>query len=64
MSGLDGDGRLFVLDRDELEACVSKGVIGQKELAWIEEQEKRIQANLRRMIADLERLCSTCPTVV
>jgi hypothetical protein len=61
---VDRDGRVFVLDRDELEACVLKGVVGQTALAWIEEQEKRIQANWTRMIADLERLFSTCPTVV
>jgi hypothetical protein len=61
---VDRDGRVSVLDRDELAACVSKGVVGQEALAWIEEQEKRIQANWNRMIAELDHLCSTCPTMV
>jgi predicted RNA-binding protein associated with RNAse of E/G family len=61
---VDGDGHVSVLDRDELEACVLKGVVGQTELAWIKKQENRIQANWNRMIADFDHLCSTCPTVV
>jgi len=61
---VDQNGHVSVLDRDELEECALKGVVGQTELAWIEEQEKRIQANWNRMIADLDRLCTTSPTVV
>jgi hypothetical protein len=61
---IDRNGHVSVLDRDELEACVSKGVVGQTEVAWIEEQEERIRANWDRMIADFDRLCSTCSTVV
>lgn len=61
---VDHDGHVTVLDRDEVDECVSKGVIGQEALARIEEQEKRIRADWNRMIAELDRLCSTCPTVV
>jgi hypothetical protein len=61
---VDREGQVTVLDRDEVEECVSKGIIGRETLARIEEQEKRIRADWNRIIAELDILCSTCPTVV
>jgi hypothetical protein len=53
---IDPAGRLSVLDRDEVETCAAAGVIGVKDLAWIEDQEHRITKNAGRIISDFERL--------
>lgn len=50
------DGKLTILDRDEVEACAAKGVIGEQDLAWIARQEQEITKNWRQIISDFDRL--------
>lgn len=53
---IDSQGRLTILDRDELEACAQEGKIGEQDLAWIAQQEKLITENGNRIITDFDRL--------
>ena len=53
---IDAAGRLTVLDRNEVKACASEGVIGAKDLAWIELQEHEITENAGKIISDFDRL--------
>ncbi len=53
---IDAEGRLSVLDRDEVEACLTKGVIGKQDLAWIALQEREIIENWRQIISDFDLL--------
>jgi predicted RNA-binding protein associated with RNAse of E/G family len=53
----DPRGRLTVLDRDEVAECAAKGIIGEQDLAWIEQQEKLVTENRARIISDFDRLC-------
>jgi predicted RNA-binding protein associated with RNAse of E/G family len=53
---IDPEGCLTILDRDEVEACAGKGVIGEKELVRIARQEKEIVANWKSIISDFNRL--------
>jgi predicted RNA-binding protein associated with RNAse of E/G family len=53
---IDAAGRLTVLDRDEVEVCAAEGVIGAKELAWIDLQEHEIAENAGKIISDFDRL--------
>jgi hypothetical protein len=43
---------MTILDRDEVEACAAKKVIGEKELTWIAQQEQEILENWRQIISD------------
>jgi len=53
---IDDEGRISVLDRDEVEGCVADGIIGNEEVSWIRRQEKNIIRNWRKIIADFESL--------
>jgi protein associated with RNAse G/E len=53
---IDAAGRLTILDRDEVEDCAGKGVIGEKELMWIARQEKEIIENWTEIISDFNFL--------
>ena len=49
-------GQLKILDRDEVEDCRAKGVIGEKELRWIARQEKKIIENWKQIISNFDQL--------
>jgi protein associated with RNAse G/E len=53
---IDPDGRLAVLDRDEVEECAARNVIGEPELTWIARQEQDIRENWRQIISDFDCL--------
>jgi predicted RNA-binding protein associated with RNAse of E/G family len=53
---IDAEGQITILDRDEVEECEMKGVIGEKELRWIARQEKEITENWKRIISDFNFL--------
>jgi len=53
---IDADGQMTILDRDEVEDCAGKGVIGEKELRWIAQQEKEIIENWKKIISDFNLL--------
>ena len=53
---IDPAGQITILDRDEVEDCADKGVIGEKELMWIERQEQEIVENWRQIISDFNLL--------
>jgi hypothetical protein len=53
---IDVDGQAMVLDRDEVEACASDGIIGEEDLAWIARQEREILEQGKSIIAALETL--------
>jgi protein associated with RNAse G/E len=53
---IDAAGQLTILDRDEVEDCAGKGVIGEKELMWIARQEKEIIENWTEIISDFNFL--------
>ena len=48
---IDEDGELTILDLDEVDECVAKGVIGEQDLAWIARQEQDIIKNWRQIIS-------------
>ncbi len=51
---IDGEGLVTVLDRDEVEACVGMGVLGEQDLAWIGRQEREIIENWSQIISELD----------
>ena len=53
---IDADGQITILDRDEVEDCKAKGVIGEKELIWMALQEQEIVKNWKRIISDFNIL--------
>jgi predicted RNA-binding protein associated with RNAse of E/G family len=53
---IDAAGQITILDRDEVEDCAGKGVIGEKELMWIDQQEQEIIENWKRIISDFNLL--------
>ena len=53
---IDAEGQLKILDRDEVEECAVKGVIGRSELHWIAQQEREIVKNWRQIISDFDLL--------
>lgn len=53
---IDPAGRMTILDRDEVKECAVKGVIGEKELTWIAQQEQMIIENWRQIISEFDRL--------
>ena len=53
---VDAAGQLTILDRDEVDDCAGKGVIGEKELMWIARQEKEIIENWTEIISDFNLL--------
>lgn len=53
---IDAQSQVTILDRDEVEACALKGVIGDKELAWIARQELEIVRNWKHIIFDFNLL--------
>ena len=53
---IDIEGQITILDRDEVEDCKAKGVIGEKELMWIARQEKEIIENWKQIISDFNLL--------
>ena len=53
---IDTGGQITILDRDEVEDCKAKGVIGEKELMWIARQEKKIIENWKQIISDFNLL--------
>ena len=53
---IDAAGLITILDRDEVEDCADKGLIGEKELSWIERQEREIIENWKHIISDFDLL--------
>ena len=53
---IDAEDQITILDRNEVEDCARKGVIGEKELIWIERQEQEIVENWRQIISDFNLL--------
>ncbi len=53
---IDAAGQITILDRDEVEDCAGKGVIGEKELMWIDQQEQEIIENWKQIISDFNLL--------
>ena len=53
---IDPAGRITILDRDEVEDCAGKGVIGEEELSWIARQEQEIIANWQQIVSDFNLL--------
>jgi protein associated with RNAse G/E len=53
---IDPEGQITILDRDEVEECAIKGVIGESELMWIARQEQEIIENWKQIISDLNLL--------
>ncbi len=51
---IDPDGRMTVLDREEVEMCAAQGVIGERDLAWIARQEQEITENVGQIISEFE----------
>jgi protein associated with RNAse G/E len=49
---IDVAGQITILDRDEVEDCAGKGVIGEKELMWIDQQEREIIKNWQQIISE------------
>ena len=45
------EGSITVLDRDELEACVAKGLVDEEDLAWIAHHEKEIRKSWKNIIS-------------
>ena len=50
----NADGRLTILDRDEVEDSAANGVIGEQDLTWIARQEQKIIENWRKIISDFD----------
>jgi protein associated with RNAse G/E len=48
---IGADGKPTILDRDEVRDCASQGMIGEKELSWIDCHEREIIQNWRQMIS-------------
>ena len=58
---IDAAGQITILDREEVEDCAGKGVIGEKELLWIDQQEQEIIKNWQHIISEFNlRLESIC----
>ena len=53
---IDQGGELIVLDRDEVDMCAAQGLLDEKDLAWIADQERRIRDDSAKMIAAFDRL--------
>ena len=53
---IDSGGHMTILDRDELEACAEKGVIGEGDLAWIALHEQKIKESWRQILFDFDLL--------
>ena len=53
---IDPVGQMTILDRDEVEECAVRGVIGERDLTWIAHQERKIIENWRQIISDFELL--------
>ncbi len=50
----DAEGRLTVLDREELEACRASGAVGKTDLDWIDRQAREIEQSADRIIGALD----------
>ena len=48
---IGADGKPTILDRDEVRDCANQGLIGGKELSWIDRHEKEIVQNWRQIIS-------------
>jgi predicted RNA-binding protein associated with RNAse of E/G family len=53
---IDAEGQITILDRDEVDDCAGKGVIGEKELMWIAQQEQEIIENWKQIISNINLL--------
>jgi protein associated with RNAse G/E len=53
---IDAASQITILDRDEVEECAVKGVIGESELMWIAQQEQEIIENWKHIISDFNLL--------
>lgn len=56
---IDPEGQITILDRDEVEECAIKGVIGESELTWIARHEREILENWEQIISDFNLLFKT-----
>lgn len=52
---LQPDGTFVELDRDEVDACVREGKLGDRQVAWIEEWSQRIRRQVEEILAGLWR---------
>lgn len=55
---IDSAGQMTILDRDEVEECVSQGIIGKQDMEWIATQEQEITENWSQIISDFDLLLS------
>ena len=53
---IGAEGQMTILDRDEVETCAEKGVIGESDLMWIAQQEQEIIENWKQIISDFNLL--------
>ena len=53
---IDTEGQITILDRDEVDECAAKGVIGESKLLWIAQQEQKIIENWKQIISDFNLL--------
>ena len=49
---------MTILDRDEVEECVARKIIGDEDLLWIASKEKHIIENWKQIIEDYGLLFS------
>lgn len=49
---IDEEGQVTILDRDEVEECVARKIIGDEDLLWIASKEKHIIENWKQIIED------------
>ena len=56
---IDANGRLSILDRDEVEECTAKGALSAQDLTWISRQEVEIIENWRQIISNFKILTNS-----
>ena len=53
---IDPVGQLKILDRDEVQECVQRGLLGERELEWIARQEQLVIENWQQIVTIFDRL--------
>ena len=53
---IDPGGQLKILDRDEVQECVQRGLLGERELEWIARQEQLVIENWQQIVTIFDRL--------
>lgn len=47
------DGRVVILDEDEVRDCAASGLIGPEDLAWIEDRKRDLVENLAEIVQEI-----------